>query len=80
MHPGPSRVHRTRFCLHIKFYNYLYWYAIKVRLNPWQRLNLPATRPLAPSLSPVGNGGEGARRAGEEVRLLVYGILNAIQY
>jgi radical SAM superfamily enzyme YgiQ (UPF0313 family) len=26
-------------------------------------------RPLAPSLSPVGNGGEGVRRTGEEVRL-----------
>jgi plastocyanin len=43
-------------------------------------LNLPATRPLAPSLSPVGNGGEGARRAGEGVRLLVRSIFYAIQY
>jgi len=57
---------------------------------PWQTSNIPATRPLAPALSPVVNGGEGARlvaperskggRAGEEVRLLVGSILNAIWY
>ena len=39
----------------------------------------PATED-GPSLSPVGNGGEGVHRAGEEVRLLVGSVLNAIQY
>src|SRR5208283_2837485 len=45
-----------------------------------QTSNNLATRPLAPSRSPADSGGAGARRAGEEVRLLVCSILDATWY